>query len=112
MESIEILEVNKDMLPYECSILLGGELFTLQFNHNATADLFTVDLYKDGALVCAGEPIVYEMPLWADVYRAGDFPPVAIVPIDPSGESNKVTFDNLSETVLLIVLSGEDLTSE
>ena len=104
----EVLEIKKELLPYECSILLAGDLFTLQFNHNATADLFTVDLYRDGDLVCAGEPIVYGIPLWKDVYKAGVFPALDIIPRDPSGESNAVTFDNLGRTVLLIINNGDE----
>ena len=106
----DVLEIKKELLPYECSILLAGEQFGLKFNYNATADLFTVDLYRDGELICAGEPIVYGVPLWQDVYRADTFPAVDIIPIDPSGELSKVTFANLGETVLLIIDNGEDYT--
>ena len=104
----DILDIKKELLPYECSILLAGEEFGLQFNYNAAADLFTVDLYKGGELICAGEPIVYGVPLWADVYRADTFPAVDIIPLDPSGSSNRVTFDNLGRTVLLIVNNGAE----
>ena len=100
---MDILEIRKELIPYECSILLADELFSLHFNYNATADLFTVDLYKDGELICAGEPIVYGIPLWSDVYKADTFPSVDIIPRDPSGESGTVTYDNLGETVLLII---------
>lgn len=103
---MEVLEVKKDLLPYECSIQLAGEIFGLQFNYNATADLFTVDLYKDGELLCAGEPIIYGIPLWHDVYKADSFPALGIIPIDLSGEYNVVTFDNLSNTVLLLIDDG------
>lgn len=102
-----VLEIKKALIPYQTDIVLGGELFTLHFNYNATARLFTVDLYKNGTLICAGEPIVYGIPLWKDVYRAGLFPMVDIVPLDPSGESNAVTFDNLCSTVLLMLDNGE-----
>lgn len=102
----DVLEIKKDLLPYECTILLAGELFGLQFNYNATADLFTVDLYKDGELISAGEPIVYGRPLWGDVYKADSFPAVDIIPTDPSGGNNVVTYDNLGETVLLIIDNG------
>ena len=112
MDTPDVLEIQKDLVPYECSILLAGELFGLQFNYNATADLFTVDLYRDGELICAGEPIVYGIPLWKDVYKAGVFPAVEIIPIDPSGENNTVTWDNLGETVLLIIDNGEDEEGE
>lgn len=113
MNSHDVLEIKKDLLPYRCSILLAGEQFELLFRYNSTAQLFTVDLYRDGELICAGEPIVYGLPLWRDVYKAETFPAVDIIPLDPSGESNAVTFDNLGETVLLIVDNdGEAVTTD
>lgn len=105
----DILEIKKDLLPYECTMLLAGELFGLKFSYNATAQLFTVDLYRDGELICAGEPIVYGVPLWSDVYKAETFPAVDIIPTDPSGESTAVTFDNLERVVVLMIdNSGEE----
>lgn len=108
METPDVLVIEKDLIPYSCSILLADVLFELHFNYNATAGLFTVDTYRDGELICAGEPIVYGVPLWKDVYKSDVFPALDIVPTDPSGESNVVTFDNLGETVLLIVKNGEE----
>lgn len=106
-DELTILEVNKDLLPYQCDMVLNDELFTLHFNYNATAELFLVDLYKDGELICAGEPMVYGVPLWNDVYQSGRYPSVMIIPLDPSETSNAVTYDNLGETVLLIVTNRE-----
>ena len=104
----EMLHIEKDLIPYSFEILLADDLFELHINYNATAGLFTVDLYKDRELVCAGEPIVYGVRLWKDVYKADKFPALDIIPIDPSGESNTVTYDNLSDTVLLLIdNSGE-----
>ena len=107
MEKPDTIKVLKDIIPYKCAIVLAGELFTLQFNYNNTMDMFTVDLYKDDVLVCAGEPIVYGVPLWKDVYRAGLYPAVDIIPLDPSGESDRVTYENLGERVLLMLDNGE-----
>lgn len=100
---MDTIAINKQALPYTCSMLLGGEWFELQFNYNATADLFTVRLSKAGELICAGEPVVYGQRLFAQVYEAGRFPACDIVPLDPSGESNAVTYDNFGDTVLLVV---------
>lgn len=102
----DVLEIKKDILPYRCAILLAGEQYELKFSHNATADLITIDLYKDGELICAGEPIIYGIPLWQDVYKSDTFPALDIIPKDPSGERSVVTFDNLCDTVLLIVDNG------
>lgn len=104
---LTVLEITKSLLPYQCDILLGFDLFTLHFGYNATAELFTVDLYKEGELVCAGEPIIYGVQLWNDVWQADRYPNVSIIPLDPSDESNAVTYDNLGETVLLIVTGRE-----
>ena len=102
----DVLEIKKELLPYKCAILLAGEQFDLKFNYNATADLLTVDMYRDGELICAGEPIIYGVPLWQDVYKSETFPALTITPKDPSGERNVVTLDNLCDTVLLIVDNG------
>ena len=112
MTAPDVLEIKKELLPYVCNIQLAGEIFTLRFNHNATADLFTVDLYRENELICAGEPIIYGHPLWADVYKAGVFPALEIIPKDPSGENNAVTYDNLGRTVLLIVNNGGEGESD
>ena len=108
MQTYDVIEVKKDLLPYRCNILLAGEQFELLFKYNATAQLFTVDLFRDGELICAGEPLVYGLPLWRDVFKAETFPALDIIPYDPSGESNAVTYDNLSETVLLVVDNGSE----
>lgn len=107
MEKPDTIEVHKGIIPYKCDIVLAGELFTLQFNYNNTMGTFIVDLFKDGQLVCAGEPVVYGVPLWNDVYRAGIFPTADIIPLDPGGESTQVTFENLGERVLLMLDNGE-----
>lgn len=112
MDKPDVLHVQKDLLPYKCNIVLGSELFGLQINYNATADLFTVDLYKDGELICAGEPIVYGVPLWQDVYKADTFPALNIIPTDPSGTYNVVTYDNLEDVVLLIIDNSSDEEGE
>lgn len=101
--------ITKEMIPYTFNILLADELFTITVNYNEKHDLFTVALEKDEEVICYGEPIVYGMPLFKDIYEAGEYPAIEIIPIDESGEQNSVTFDNLNETVFLTVDNyGED----
>ncbi len=103
--------ITKDLIPYSFDILLADELFTLTVNYNESHDFFTVGLEKDGEVICEGEPIVYGFPLFRDIYIAGKYPSIDIIPIDESGERNSVTFENLNETVFLTVdnIGGDDL---
>ena len=55
-----------------------------------------------------GEKIVYGKPLFDEIFEHGKFPSVEIIPFDISGENTAVTFDNLSETVHLIINNKED----
>ena len=105
------ITITKDLIPYSFNILLGDELFTLTVNYNKTHDFFTVGLKKNGETICEGEPLVYGFPLFRDIYLAGKFPCLDIIPKDESGDQNSVTFDNLSETVFLTVdnIGGADI---
>lgn len=104
---MQIIEINKGLIPYTFSILLGEEIFNFRIDYNNTAGFFTVSLTKNGETLCSGEPIVYGMPLFGDIKTRGEFPKVDITPIDESGEACAVTFDNLSSTVLLSVTGGD-----
>lgn len=101
------IEINKDIIPYSFNIELAEELYEMRVDYNNTFDLFTISLSKNGKELCVGEPVIYGRPLFGDIINRGEFPNVTILPLDESGESNAVTFDNLSRTVLLIVIGGE-----
>lgn len=101
--------INKSLIPYKFDITLAGEVFQLGIKYNEFADMFTVSLSKDKELICSGEPIVYGVPLFQDIYVSGKYPALRIVPIDESRENNTVTWDNFEETVFLIIDNGSDV---
>ena len=103
--------ISKDNVPYVFDILLADELFTLTVAYNSKHDFFTVALEKDGEMVCEGEPIVYGIPLFHDIFQTGYFPAIDIIPLDESGEQSAVTFKSLNETVFLTVdnVGGDDI---
>lgn len=94
--------INKELIPYDFNIVLGSEEFNLRVDYNNIGEFFTVELTKNGVTLCAGEPMVYGRALFSDV-RNKDFPALDIIPYDPSGGYNKVTYTNLCEGVLLII---------
>lgn len=95
--------ITKSLIPYSFNILLADELFTLRVNYNEKRDFFTVALEKDGETICEGEPVVYGVPLFRDIYEAGKYPAVDIIPVDESGEQNTVSFENFNKTVFLTI---------
>lgn len=102
------ITINKSLIPYSFEITLSGEVFEIGVKYNEFADTFTLSLTKDGELICAGEPVVYGVPLFKDVYVCGKYPEIRIVPFDESKENYDVTWDNLGETVFLLIDNGSD----
>lgn len=108
----DYIAVETSNVPYEFDIILADENFLIGIDYNETGEFFTAKLSKmneeTGVFdeVCAGEPIIYGMPLWGDVYKSGKYPAVVVVPKDESGLSNAVTFDNLNTVVFLTIDNG------
>lgn len=103
------IEINKSLIPYEFEITLAGEVFQIGVRYNEFADLFTLSLTKNGELICAGEPVVYGVPLFKDIYVCDKYPALRIIPYDESGENNEVTAENFNKTVYLLIDNGADV---
>lgn len=99
----DVIEIEKDLIPYNFDIELAGDEFNIEIFYNKTADLFTATLSKGDEVLCYNEPIIYGVELFSDVYRSGKYPMLAIVPLDQSGEEDAVTYENFGETVLLTI---------
>lgn len=102
MENDRII-ITKSLIPYNFDILLADELFTIGIDYNKKHDFFTVSLSKDDEIICEGEPLVYGMPLFRDMYIAGKYPAIDIIPLDISGEQKDITFENLGEIIFLAI---------
>lgn len=98
----DYIEIRKDIVPYRFDILLGDEPYTIEVSFNTAADLFTLALYKEGELICAGEPLIYGVPLWSDVYMP-NFPKLTIIPYDEPRQAERVSYDTLGESVFLFI---------
>ena len=102
----DYIDIKKELAPYKFNILLGSEWFEMSIAYNKLGDMFTVSLYKDGALI-ATEPLILGAPLFKEVYQPNRFPSISLVPYGTS--ERKVTFENLGKTVFLTIDNeGED----
>lgn len=102
------IEIRKNLIPYSFDILLGAEWYNLEFLYNHTEDLYTVTLSKDEEVLVYGEPLMYGMPLFADMYESGKFPMLEIVPFDESQQETEITKSNFGETVFLTIKDGDE----
>ena len=98
----DIIEIEKELIPYNFDILLGAEEFNLYIMYNEVEDLFTVTLSKDDKVLVDNEPIIYGTRLFEDVYRS-EYPCLDIVPLDESGENDTVNWENFGKTVFLTI---------
>ena len=98
----DIIEIEKELLPYTFTITLGNEEFEMSFDYNKAAELFTCTLSKDGEVLVYNEPLIYGVELFKDVYTE-KFPAIAIVPFDESGTESSITYDNFGKTVFLTI---------
>lgn len=95
--------IEKSLIPYSFSIALNDVTYILEIRYNAEADLFTIGLYdRDRNLICT-EPITYGAELFKPQYQAELYPAMRIVPIDDSGSTTVVTWDNMNERVFLTI---------
>ena len=101
------IEIDKNMIPYRFDMTIKGETYTFQVNYNATHDFFTIDLYKNDEVIVLGEKVVYGKPLFFTSQHK-DVPKVTIIPYDVSENTDRITFENMNEDVLLFMIGDDD----
>ncbi|MCT6926172.1 hypothetical protein [Metasolibacillus sp.] len=100
----EYIEIEKELIPYSFEIELGVELFEIGIEYNAIGDFFTLSLSKDGEVLVSNEKITYGEPLFSEIYDAR-YPAPLILPLDESNKETRVGWDNLNDTVFLVVMN-------
>ncbi len=101
------MDIQKELIPTRATVPIEMQVFDFEFNYNAEGDFFTVSLYQDGRLICAGEPLIYGRPLFKDGYRPGNYPLVPLVPLDEAGEETHVGWQALGNRVFLTLDTTE-----
>lgn len=95
--------IEKSLIPYSFAIPLTTTTYIFEIRYNAERDFFTIGLYdRDRNLICI-EPITYGAELFKPQYQAGIYPTMRIVPLDDSGNTDTVTWDNMNERVFLTI---------
>ncbi len=99
-----ILNIDKEAIPYYFDVNLGGETYTMAIHYNSRYDFFTAGLQKDDDVIITEDKIVYGRPLFSVIEDDERLPNVTIIPLDEGGgQEERVTYENLGETVFLWV---------
>lgn len=103
----EYIEIDKNEIPYAFEVELGGEIFELEINYNATYDFFTVDLFKGESPLVIGEKLILNRPLFRNRTHI-DLPTTKLIPKDRAGVATRITYDNFNDTVFLYIVAGDE----
>ena len=98
--------IERTTFPCSCDVLIGAEIFNFLFKYNESSDLFTCTLTRGENVLVYDEPVIYGKPMFSDIYIAGVFPAVNIIPFDESGKNDTITFDNFLRDVKLTIDYG------
>lgn len=97
------IPIEKNELPVEFEIELGGVDYIFGINRNESQDILTVDLWTiDRIPLVLGERLILNEQLWQDIIDER-LPAVDLIPLDESKTETEVTFDNFMITVFIYV---------
>lgn len=103
------IPIEKNELPVEFEIELGGVDYIFGVNRNESQDILTVDLWTiDRIPLVFGERLILNEQLWQDIIDER-LPAIDLMPLDESGAETELTFDNFMATVFIYV---DDLPPE
>ena len=97
-----IIDINKDLCPYQFDIQLDGTTYTMEIRYNNEFDYFTVDLLIGEETIINGEKILYGRELFQSHKHLNV--PSDIVVFDASDEQTRAGYDQLGETVFLYMM--------
>ncbi len=96
---LEYLEIEKDLIPYKFTITIKNTILKFIIRYNPIGDYFTADIFdKDDSVIAYAQKFIMGGNLFKNIYDER-LPAVEIIPYDPSGENERITFDNFGEAV-------------
>lgn len=100
------ISIDKTKIPYQFDIRLNKTTYTMEIQYNALRDFFTVGVSDSiGTVLTAGEKLVLNKRILGTSEYVG-FP--SVIPTDPTGKEDRITWDNLNVTVFLYVGSASE----
>ena len=95
--------IDKNSLPEKFELPLGNTSYIFEVSYNRNREIFTIDLYDlEHTPIVIGERMVINERLWQDIVDSR-LPSADLVPMDESGASKEITFENFGIQVFLYI---------
>jgi len=101
-----IIEIDKNLIPYQFDIELSGRIYTMEINYNYMFDFFTIDLYLDKKPLVKSEKLIINEILFKELYEDNEgnlneeFPTEILIPLG-NNDTDRITYDNFGIDVQL-----------
>lgn len=95
------IPIDKESLPEIFEIPLGNVSYIMTVEYNESQNIFTIDLFDlDKNPIVLGEAMIINERLWRDIVD-NRIPSIDLVPMDESGKSKEITFQNFGKDIFL-----------
>ena len=99
----DYIPIDKEDIPEMFEFDFPNGTFLLRVNYNESQDFFTVDvLTLSEEPIVLGEKLVLNQELWQDI-TDDRLPALSLVPLDESGNIERITYENFMHTVFLYI---------
>lgn len=100
----DCIDIDKTQLPFRFEWDSEDDSFFIDIEYNESHDFFTATLYDAlGNVLVAGEKLVLNMPLFNEINDPENMPAEGLIPLDESGQAQRITWDNFGVTVFLCI---------
>jgi hypothetical protein len=100
----DYIDIDKTQLPFRFEWDSGDDSFFIDIEYNETYDFFTATLYDAlGNVLVSGEKLVLNMPLFNEINDIANMPAEDLIPLDESGQAQRITWENFGVTVFLCI---------
>ena len=111
MMKLEYLPIETDLIEYRpdnMRITLEGKRLQFITFWNPIGEFFGFELYdRQGEPIILGRKIVYRVDMLGNIVD-DRLPGIDIIPLDPTGEHDKITFDNFMKEIKPYIFPAGD----
>lgn len=114
---MEIIDIDKTMVPYKFDINLSNRIYTFIINYNVMFDFFTADLLLNGTILVKSEKLVLNQFLFREIAEDSEhnidpnFPTELLFVGTTDNTIKRVSYENIGDTVFLYCIDRSEVAT-